>query len=142
MSGPDAAAAPEKVLRIGLPGVVDSLNPFVGLTEESLLFYGLVYDRLQSVDESMDPRSNLATDWWIVPETESGTGEPFGSVWQYNLTTNAEWHDGVPLTADDVVFTMNLNCDDDNYSFIWAYQPYAHFMHFAEAIDSRQDPLL
>jgi len=134
MTAPDAAAAPEKVLRIGLSGVVDTLNPFTGLTEESLLFFGLVYDRLQSVDESMNPTSNLATDWWVVPGTEPETGEPFGSVWQYNLTTNAEWHDGVPLTAADVVFTMNLNCE--YYSLMWAYQPYSHFIHFAEAIDS------
>lgn len=124
-----------KELRIGFVGQVDSLNPFLGLTEEAWLFYSLIYDSLQSVDEDLNPTSNLATDLWVVPITDPmmvETGEPYGSVWQYNLTRNAMWHDGTPLTADDVVFSMNLNCR--NFTDLWAFRPYSYFMDYAEKV--------
>jgi len=132
-----ASAVPVKELRIGFSGKVESLNPFLGLNEESLLFRSFVYDSLQSVDEDMNPIGNLATEWWIVPSSDPKlvlTGEPYGSVWQYNLTTNAVWHDGIPFTADDVVFTVNLNCE--NYNEMFMFQRSSYFMQYVEKVDN------
>lgn len=115
---------------------VDSLNPFVGLTDTSRFFYSLVYDSLFSVGNDLETVGNLATSWWIVPESAPElvlTGEPYGSVWEYNITANAVWHDGEPFTVDDVIWNINLNAD--NYEYVWAYQPYSFFMGYAEAVD-------
>ena len=117
----------ETVLRMGFLQKVDSLNPNVGLTEASLIFSGLVYDCLQSVDENLESAPNLARAWRIAEGFE-----PYGSVWDYNLTGNAYWHDGEPFTADDVVFTLNLNAE--YYQTMWAYQPYGYFIDYAEKI--------
>jgi len=129
------AADGETVLRMGFMQGVDTLNPLIGLNDASYVFYGLVYDALNCVGNDFTVDENLATSWWPVPETDPQlvqTGEPFYSVWQYEISRNATWHDKEPLTAEDVVFTLNLNAD--NYDSMWAYQPYTYWMHYAEKI--------
>ena len=131
----------EAILDVGTLQVVDSLNPFVGLNDEAHVFYGMVYDGLQSVGDDLGSVPNLATSWWIVPTTDpelQASGEPYGSVWEYNLTTNADWTDGVPFTADDAVWSLNLNCDPLNFNSMWEYQPYAYFMQYAERITAEK----
>ena len=126
-SGSSAAPA-EKCLRIGLLEKVDSLNPCVGLTTASDILYNLVYDCLQCTGADLESEPNLALEWEIVDEFE-----PLGSVWDYHLTPHAKWHDGTPLTADDVVFTLNLHCQ--NRSQIWPSHPYTLFMNRSEKVD-------
>jgi peptide/nickel transport system substrate-binding protein len=128
----------ETVLRIGFMQKVDSLNPNMGLTDAAHVFYGLVYDSLQSVGGDFGTETNLAIGWGPVSASDPAmvaSGEPFGSVWGFNLTDNAQWHDGESFTADDVVFTINLNAQ--NYNEMWAYQPYAYFIDYAEKINDR-----
>jgi peptide/nickel transport system substrate-binding protein len=125
----DTAAASESTLKWGMIEPIDSLNPFIGVNDNSYIFYGLVYDYLVAVDEDMHPKPNLATSWYIVPDIT-----PYGSVWQYNLTHDATWHDGEPFSADDVVFTMNYQTGL-NYDSMWAYQPYTILIDHAEKVD-------
>ncbi len=119
-------------LRIGFLQQIDSLNPYLGLNDASYIFYGLIYDMLQSVDEDMKSVPNLALESKIVDVA----GAPHGSVWEYDLTHNATWHDGQPFGAADVAWNINLNCLGSNYSDMWAYQPYTFFAKYAEVIDS------
>ncbi|UCE92197.1 MAG: hypothetical protein JSV90_03430 [Methanobacteriota archaeon] len=119
----------EIVLRIGLLGEIDSLNPFIGMNDSARIFFGLVYDNLISLDEDLKPKPNLATDWCIVDEYE-----PYGSVWQYNLTQNAYWHDGEKLDADDVVFTFEYQIGD-KWVAMWMHQPYTILIQSVEKVD-------
>ena len=48
--------------------------------------------------EPLDIRGDLATGWTV---TEGGTRYIF------DLPENARWHDGTPITSDDVVFSIN-----------------------------------
>jgi peptide/nickel transport system substrate-binding protein len=123
----NAAAEDDVVLKIGFPHVLDSLNPNVGMTRPSDSFYSLVYDGLFRIDEDLNVAGNLAVDWRVDSDFE-----PYGSVWLYNLTSDAMWHDGMPFTADDVVFTMNLHAD--NYYQMWSHQPYAYYLDYAEKV--------
>jgi len=123
-------AASESVLRIGFMQKVDSMNPNVGLVDPAYVFYGLVYDTPNCVDEDLNIIGNLCTDnGWYVDEDY----EPYGSAWIMEFTEHARWHDGERFTADDAVFTINLNAW--NYTTMWAYQPYAYYMNYAEKID-------
>ena len=124
-----AEAAGKTTLVIGIIEPIDSLNPFLGVNDNAYIFYGLVYDYLMSVDQDKNIKPNLATSWYIVPDQL-----PYGSVWQYNLTRNATWHDGVLFDADDVVFTINYQLGE-NYDSMWAYQPYTRFIDSVEKID-------
>jgi peptide/nickel transport system substrate-binding protein len=123
------AAGAQTTLRIGMSEPVDNLSPFIGITDDAYIFYGLVYDNLIAVDQDMNPKPNLALSWYVVPDIV-----PYGSVWQYNLTHNAKWHDGEPFTAEDVVFTFNYQIGA-NWATMWAYQPYTAVVGSVEMLD-------
>ena len=116
-------------LRIGMIEPIDSMNPFIGVNDNAYIFYGLVYDFLICVDEDLHATPNLALSWWKVPDAV-----PYGSVWQYNLTHNAYWHDGEPFDADDVVFTVNYQIGL-NWTDMWAYQPYTVLVDSVQKVD-------
>jgi len=128
-----AEAAEETILRVGFMQKVDTLNPLIGLNDASYVFYGLVYDALNAVNNTFGVDPNIALSWYAVPEDDPAlllSGEPYYSVWEYVITENASWHDGEPLGVEDVVYTYNLNAQ--NYDSMWAYQPYSYWMHYAE----------
>ncbi|MCU0859596.1 MAG: ABC transporter substrate-binding protein [Thermoplasmata archaeon] len=125
------------VLKIGFFQEIDSLNPLIGVSDASWVFYGLVYDNPHCIDGQFNTVGNLVTEADPVPTTDPAmvlSGEPFGSVWEYTVTENARWHDGEWFTVDDFVYYMNLNAED--YSSLWANQPYSYYMQYAERIDS------
>jgi len=126
--GNAATTENQTTLTIGLTEPIDNLNPFVGINDNAYIFYGLVYDCLVAVDGKMNPKPNLATSWNVVKEEL-----PVGSVWQYNLTHNATWHDGELFTADDVVFTFEFQIAA--VASLWAYQPYTKLIQSVEKMD-------
>lgn len=118
---------------------VDSLNPFLGITDTARFYYGLVYDGLQAQGEYLEYMPNLALTASPVPLSDTEMVEsdaPYGSVWEYNITPNARWHDGELFTADDVVWNLNLNCYGANFTDTWIYSPYTYFMKYAEKKDA------
>jgi len=126
---PRTGAKSLTTLTWGMIESIDSLNPFIGVNDNAYIFYGLVYDYLIAVDQDLKPKPNLAKSWFKVPDAV-----PYGSVWQYNLSTNTTWHDGEPFDADDVVFTLNMQIGS-NYDSIWAYQPYTVLIQSIEKVD-------
>jgi peptide/nickel transport system substrate-binding protein len=132
-----AAQSPsESVLRIGLLDGIDTLNPFMAVNESSRFFLSLVYDGLLAVGKDLEPVSNLATSWAAVPAMDlASSGEPYGSVWEYKLTRNATWHDGTPFTADDVVFTVNVQVGTNFWDF-WSNEPYTYYINYTERVDN------
>ena len=129
MGVPGQTAADLITLKIGLMEPIDSINPFIGVNDNAYIFYGLVYDYLVSVDEDRNPSPGLALSWWVIQDIE-----PVGSVWEFNLTTNATWHDGEPFTADDVVFTFDLQTGP-YFDQFWAFQPYTALVRDVEKIN-------
>lgn len=88
------------VLKQGVQGSFDSLNPFIakGTAGDDI---GLIYDSLtaSSADEAM-------TQYGLLAETIEA---PEDRSWViFNLRKQARFHDGQPVTAEDVVFTFNL----------------------------------
>lgn len=95
---PPAQAADPVVFTVGMLADVDSLNPFTGILAESYEIFQLQYSTLLS-SSSVDftPDSGLAESW------ESSAD---GKTWTYTLRPDLLWSDGVPLTANDVVYTF------------------------------------
>jgi microcin C transport system substrate-binding protein len=80
-------------------GTYDSFNPFI-LKGVPAAGVGLIYDTLtvQSDDEPF-------TEYGLLAETIE---VPADSSWvAFTLRREARWHDGSPVTADDVIFTFN-----------------------------------
>lgn len=137
----NAAAAeeyegPERVLRIGFMQPIDNLNPMMGLNDASYVFYGLIYDNPHCVDDNLEIVGNLVVGTRAVPVTDpeiADTGRPYGSIWEYDVTPNAMWHDGEPFTVDDFVWNMNMH--STYYDDMWAFQPYTFWMEKAVKVD-------
>lgn len=81
-----------------LVGSLGRLNPLLDWNNSAdrdvnrLLFSGLV-----KFDERGIPRADLAEAWGVAPD---------GTVYNFTLRANALWHDGTPVTSDDVIFTI------------------------------------
>jgi len=84
----------------GLVGSLGRLNPLLDWNNSAdrdvdrLLFSGLV-----RFDEHGLPRADLAEAWGVSQD---------GSIYNFTIRQNALWHDGIPVTSDDVIFTIDL----------------------------------
>ncbi len=85
-------------------GTFDSFNPFivrgtpaVGLTE----FGGVLWDTLmqQSIDEAGTSHALIAEAFKYPDDYSSAT---------YRINPDARWHDGKPITADDVIWSFEV----------------------------------
>lgn len=86
------------LLRLSALGTYDSLNPFI-VKGRSAAGIGTLYDRLltSSADEPGSQYGLLAESVHFPPDFSSVT---------YKLRANARWHDGKPVTPEDVIFSL------------------------------------
>jgi peptide/nickel transport system substrate-binding protein len=95
-----ASAASGSTLTVGISSDIKTLDPHKSSldvfrhTIRSTVFEALVFTNPDTLHA--DPR--LATSWETSPD---------GLVVTFKLRPNVKWHDGTPLTASDVVFSIN-----------------------------------
>lgn len=83
----------------GVAGVPQYLDPIIAATNVDadvarLLFTGLMrFDRAGSI---------------VTDLAASSLVDPSGKIWTFTIRPDAFWHDGVTVTADDVVYTVGL----------------------------------
>ncbi len=86
-------------VRLGTLGTFDNLNMFVyrGNLVDGI---GLIYDSLMSnsLDEASTIYPNLAESVSVADDLSSAS---------YTLRKEARWHDGKPITPEDVIFSFN-----------------------------------
>ncbi|NDF11411.1 MAG: ABC transporter substrate-binding protein [Proteobacteria bacterium] len=104
-------------------GTFDTLNGFI-LKGVSAAGIGLIYDTLmvESEDEPFSKYGLVA---------ESIEVSPLHDMVTFKLRDIARFHDGTPITADDVVFTFNTLMKDGHPSF----KAYYHDVKSVEKID-------
>jgi peptide/nickel transport system substrate-binding protein len=89
-----------------LIGSFSRLNPLLDSANQPdrdvdrLLFSGLI-----KFDDRGLPQGDLADSWGFSPD---------GLVYNFSLRTDAIWHDGQPVTSDDVIFTIGLLRDEQS----------------------------
>ena len=76
-----------------------TFNPITSDAETSREIYRLLFAPLLGDDPNTEEVTPGLAVWW--------TNSPDGKTWTFKLRKNLHWSDGVPLTADDVVFTCN-----------------------------------
>jgi peptide/nickel transport system substrate-binding protein len=78
---------------------IKTINPFTVSNNSEQLLVDLVYDTLLDTASQSTLRGNLAQRWEFYPAGRSLT------FW---IDPRARWHDGQPVTADDVVYSFSL----------------------------------
>jgi microcin C transport system substrate-binding protein len=87
-------------VRLSASGTFDNFNPVVGGVKGSLAGgIDFIYDTL--ISTSMD---EVGTGYGLLAEAVSYPAD-FTSA-TYRLRANARWHDGKPVTPDDVIFSF------------------------------------
>jgi len=95
----NATWSTEGELRLALRENINTLNPYLATTVSELFVTGLLYDTLAEDDLQGGLMPNLAQRWEL-----SANGTKL-TCW---LNPQARWHNGQPVTADDVVLTFDL----------------------------------
>jgi microcin C transport system substrate-binding protein len=88
------------LLRLGQDGTFDSFNHII-IRGSPAAGIGTIYDTLmaQSLDE-------VSTEYGLIAESVRHPAD-FSSV-TYRLRANARWHDGKPITPEDVIWTFQM----------------------------------
>jgi peptide/nickel transport system substrate-binding protein len=89
-------------VRIGFYEEPDSLDPVVTTMSFANDVFSLEFDGLIRYDAGGHAIPDLARE---VPSLANGGISKDGRTLTYHLVPNAHWHDGVPVTAADVIFT-------------------------------------
>jgi len=101
-ASPSGSLPPSHIYVEGVVGSAVAVGPFSAQTAAereitALLFRGLV--RLGPDDTLI---GDLASSWDV---------DPTGSTWTFHLRPGQLWQDGVPITSDDVAFTLGALSD-------------------------------
>lgn len=89
----------------GVVGPPLFLNPLLsGFDRPGQELCTLVFSGLTRLNSRGEVEPDLANDWTISDDALSYT---------FRLRTNARWHDGTPVTADDVILTIRLLQDPE-----------------------------
>lgn len=92
-----SAAAADQVLTIG------TINPPSGLNA----FTATDIAALWALRFTLDPLLDQSEPLTFVPRLAESIDTTDNLTWTVKLRPDAKWSDGVPITADDVVFTFN-----------------------------------
>ena len=91
------AAALAQTLTIGLTADPSHLDPQAGEELSSNIMFYHVYDPLVRRNADLTFAPGLAESWELVDDT----------TWRFALREGVTFHNGNPLTADDVVYTVD-----------------------------------
>ena len=110
--GGGSGTATGGTVRIGVGGYPDSLNPGNGVLSEAYTLYELVYDTPVAVTPDGEYVPELASEWSVSED---------GLTWTLTIIEGATFHDGEPLTAEDVAFSVELYRDTEEFAFLPSY---------------------
>lgn len=75
-----------------------TLDPALAYDQNSLTAISLLYTGLVQLDDHMQPQPQLARSWDLSPD---------GLTWTFHLRPHLTFSDGTPLTASDVVYSID-----------------------------------
>ena len=109
-----------KTLRSGLQVEFDSLNPFTASTSPNQTFMRYFYDTFARIGPDLKPQPWAAESWKVVEPT----------IIDLVLRNGMKFHDGRPVTDEDVRFTFD-------YLKKWNFPFFKHAMDAIERVEVR-----
>lgn len=106
------AASTPAVLRIGWAGSPDTVNPGTAVLSEAYTIFALVYDTIYEYQLDGTYKLDVA---------ESADVSDDGLTWTFKIRDGIKFHDGQPMTAKDVAFSVNLYKNNGDYIYLNAY---------------------
>ena len=94
----------------GVIGRIDTLNPLYAATQSERSASNLIFSGLLRYDSRNNLESDLASGWTVSAD---------GKTYTFTLRQDAKWHDGKPVTANDVVYTLDLIKNPQTRSYLY-----------------------
>ncbi|NTU55977.1 MAG: ABC transporter substrate-binding protein [Anaerolineales bacterium] len=113
------------IVRVGWAGSPDTLNPGMAILVEAYTIFELVYDSMY--DLNLDGTFTLSIAESVTPSED-------GTVWTFKIRDGLKWHDGQPMTAEDVAYSYNLYKDTPEYPYMNGY-----YTTYFESIEATAD---
>jgi peptide/nickel transport system substrate-binding protein len=82
--------------RLGVQTETGSIDPHFAVVGANQTIAQHIFESLLAADESMHPAPGLAASWKLVGD----------DVWEFRIRSGAKFHDGAPVTAEDVRFSL------------------------------------
>lgn len=79
-------------------GMVQTLNPLLNADVSVDRVLHLMFEPLVKIDGTQKVTPNIAQSWYL---------DETGTVATLVLNTGLRWHDGTPITADDVIYSLD-----------------------------------
>ena len=95
-----AVPAQAQTLRIGMKAAVDGSDPHQSYSPNRNVQMH-VYESLVNQDQYLQPVPGLAESWRVIDDT----------TWEFRLREGVVFHDGTPLTAADIAFSLRRAAD-------------------------------
>lgn len=89
-----------------------SMNPLIATNTSNQIICCLVYENMLELDSKYELVPNLITAW------EASNG---GKTWSFTVTEGRTFHDGSPLTAWDVAFSLKCAMNSDRFRSRFSY---------------------
>jgi peptide/nickel transport system substrate-binding protein len=102
-----AAGASGATIRCGITTPAAAINPVTVSDQGGLDMLGQTGEYLTLSDQTLTLKPVLATSW-----SSNSTAD----VWTFKIRQGVKFHDGSPLTADDVVYTYKLQTNPSGKS--------------------------
>jgi peptide/nickel transport system substrate-binding protein len=96
--GANAQPKPGGTFIIGVAGEPATATGHLATDTAALMVASNIFNGLITTDYNFQPQPDLAKSWEISSD---------GLVYTFHLVENATWHDGKPVTAEDVEYTFN-----------------------------------
>lgn len=135
-SSADEAVQGDTII-MGTIADASNLLPMLSTDSSSSQVAGQIYNGLVRYDKDLNFEGDLAQSWEISED---------GLEFTFHLHHDVTWHDGVPLTSADVLFTYELLIDpktptaySERYKQVvkaWAPDPYTFKVRYAKPLAS------
>ncbi|HSJ57061.1 MAG TPA: ABC transporter substrate-binding protein [Anaerolineae bacterium] len=103
---PAPGEAEPVTLRIGTTYIWDTANPAIGWYNYALRY--LLYDTLVEEQGISNLQPGLAESWDVSED---------GLVWTFKIREGVTFHDGTPLTAEEVAWSLNWTIENEVETF-------------------------
>ncbi len=119
-----AAPAMAETLSMGVSAGPASIDPHYYTLTPNVMVAAHMFDALVAMDANSRPQPQLAETWRLLDDT----------TWEFRLRGNVTFHDGTPLTAEDVAFTLQRI---PNVQSPGPYTVYTRGVAGVEVVDAR-----
>lgn len=103
---PPAAAQAKDTLVVGLASIITTLDPHMHFERVGILVNINMFDSLLHKNTKLEYEPSLATSWKALDET----------TWEFKLRQGVKFHNGDPMTAEDVKYSFERVLDQTKKS--------------------------